>query len=166
MLKATYYHPYQMHGSLGSSCAVADVQGDKATLWSPTQAVWYQRTTTALLLGLRPENVRVIFRRGSGCYGLNGADTVTYDAALLSQAVSKPVRVQLTRKDEIDDEIATLGEKMNALQNDRASIEEELADLLGIVRTNGAAPTSGRKCSRCGLVGPSVRTCPQKELEV
>jgi CO/xanthine dehydrogenase Mo-binding subunit len=101
VLKATYYHPYQMHGSLGSSCAVADVQGDKATLWSPTQAVWYQRTTTALLLGLRPENVRVIFRRGSGCYGLNGADTVTYDAALLSQAVGKPVRVQLTRKDEM-----------------------------------------------------------------
>jgi nicotinate dehydrogenase subunit B len=101
VLKATYYHPYQMHGSLGSSCAVADVRDDKVTLWSPTQAVWYQRTTTALLLGLKPENVRVIFRRGSGCYGLNGADTVTYDAALLSQAVGKPVRVQLTRKDEM-----------------------------------------------------------------
>jgi len=101
VVKATYYHPYQMHGSLGSSCAVADVQGDKATLWSPTQAVWYQRTTTAILLGLKAENVRVIFRRGSGCYGLNGADTVTYDAALLSQAVEKPVRVQLTRKDEM-----------------------------------------------------------------
>jgi CO/xanthine dehydrogenase Mo-binding subunit len=101
VLKATYYHPYQMHGSVGSSCAVADVQGEKATLWSPTQAVWYQRSTTALLLGLKPENIRVIFRRGSGCYGLNGADTVTYDAALLSQAVGKPVRVQLTRKDEM-----------------------------------------------------------------
>ena len=101
VVKATYYHPYQMHGSVGSSCAVADVQGDKATIWSPTQAVWYQRATLAMLLGLKPENVRVIFRRGSGCYGLNGADTVTYDAALLSQAVGKPVRVQLTRKDEM-----------------------------------------------------------------
>ena len=54
-----------------------------------------------MVLGLKPENVRVIFRRGSGCYGLNAADTVTYDAALLSQAVGKPVRVQLTRKDEL-----------------------------------------------------------------
>ena len=101
VVKATYYHPYQMHGSVGSSCAVADVQGDKATLWSPTQAVWYQRSSAAMVLGLKPENVRVIFRRGSGCYGLNGADTVTYDAALLSQGVGKPVRVQLTRKDEM-----------------------------------------------------------------
>ena len=43
----------------------------------------------------------MIFTRGSGCYGINGADTVSYDAALLSQAVGKPVRVQLSRKDEM-----------------------------------------------------------------
>jgi CO/xanthine dehydrogenase Mo-binding subunit len=80
------------------------VQGDQATIWSPTQGVWYQRSTAAMVLGLKPENVRVIFRRGSGCYGLNAADTVTYDAALLSQATGKPVRVQLTRKDELTSE--------------------------------------------------------------
>ena len=104
VVKATYLHPYQAHGSMGSSCAVADVQGEKATIWSPTQGVWYQRSTAAMVLGLKPENVRVIFRRGSGCYGLNAADTVTYDAALLSQAAGKPVRVQLTRKDELTSE--------------------------------------------------------------
>jgi nicotinate dehydrogenase subunit B len=101
VVKATYYHPYQMHGSMGTSCAVADVRGDKATLWSSTQGVWYIRSTTAMVLGMKPENLRVIFTRGSGCYGINGADTVTYDAALLSQAVGKPVRVQLTRKEEM-----------------------------------------------------------------
>ena len=101
VLKSTYYHPYQMHGSVGSSCAVADVQNDKATIYSPTQGVWYQKTTGAMILGLKPENVHAIFRRGAGCYGLNGADTVTYDAAILSQAVGKPVRVQLSRKDEM-----------------------------------------------------------------
>jgi len=101
VVKATYHYPYQMHGSMGASCAVADVQGDKATIYSPTQAVWHQRSTSAMVLGLKPENVRVIFRRGSGCYGCNGADAVTYDAALLSQAVGKPVKVQLSRKDEM-----------------------------------------------------------------
>jgi nicotinate dehydrogenase subunit B len=101
LLKATYLHPYQMHGSMGSSCAVADVQGEKAVIYSATQAVWYQKNTSAMILGLKPENIRVIFRRGSGCYGCNGADTVTYDAAVLSQAAGKPVRVQLTRKEEM-----------------------------------------------------------------
>ena len=43
----------------------------------------------------------MIYTRGAGCYGINGADTVTYDAAVLSQAVGKPVRVQLSRKDEM-----------------------------------------------------------------
>ena len=54
-----------------------------------------------MLLGLRPEDVHVIFTRGAGCYGLNNADAVSYDAALMSQAVSRPVRVQLSRQDEM-----------------------------------------------------------------
>ncbi len=101
VVRARYDHPYQMHGSVGSSCAVADVRGGKATLYSPTQGVWYQKTTGAMILGIKPEDVHVIYRRGSGCYGLNGADTVSYDAMILSQAVGKPVRVQLSRKDEM-----------------------------------------------------------------
>jgi CO/xanthine dehydrogenase Mo-binding subunit len=90
-----------MHGSMGSSCAVADVQADKATIWSATQSAYPTRNTSAMLLGLKPESIRVIYVRGAGCYGINGADTVSYDAALLSQAVGKPVRVQLSRKDEM-----------------------------------------------------------------
>jgi CO/xanthine dehydrogenase Mo-binding subunit len=101
VLRSTYLHPYQMHGSIGSSCAVADVQGDTATLWSATQSVYPTRNTSAMLLGLKAESVRVVYVRGAGCYGINGADTVTYDAALLSQAVGRPVRVQLSRKDEM-----------------------------------------------------------------
>ena len=54
-----------------------------------------------MVLGMPKERVKVIYSRGSGCYGINGADTVSYDAALLSQAVGRPVRVQLSRKDEM-----------------------------------------------------------------
>jgi nicotinate dehydrogenase subunit B len=100
VLKATYSYPYQSHGSIGASCAVADVQADRATVWSSTQSVYPTRHSVSVLTGLPLDSVRVIFVRGSGCYGLNAADTVSYDAALLSQAVQKPVRVQLTRQDE------------------------------------------------------------------
>jgi CO/xanthine dehydrogenase Mo-binding subunit len=101
VVRATYRHPYQMHGSIGSSCAVADVRDGKVTVWSASQAVHHLKMTTAMVLGVPPEDVRVIYRMGSGCYGLNGADTVSYDAALLSQAVGRPVRVQLSRQDEM-----------------------------------------------------------------
>jgi len=101
VLKSTYCHPYQAHGSIGASCAVADVQADRATVWSPTQSVYPTRQGVATLLGLPVDDVRVIFTRGAGCYGLNGADTVSFDAALLSQAVGRPVRAQLSRQDEM-----------------------------------------------------------------
>ena len=100
VVRSTYHHPYQMHASVGTACAVADVQGARATIWSASQAVWPLRNTMAQLLGLKPEDVRIIFKMGSGCYGVNGADTVSYDAALLSQAVGRPVRVWLSRQDE------------------------------------------------------------------
>ena len=101
VVKSTYLYPYQMHGSIGSACAVADVQGEKVTVWAASQAVHPLRNTTAMMLGIPPAGVRVVFTMGPGCYGVNGADTVSYDAALMSQAVGKPVRVQLTRKDEM-----------------------------------------------------------------
>ncbi len=101
VIKATYCHPYQSHGSIGASCAVADVKADQATVWSPTQSVYPTRSGVATLTGLTVDNVRVIFVRGSGCYGLNGSDAVSFDAALLSHAVQRPVRVQLSRRDEM-----------------------------------------------------------------
>jgi CO/xanthine dehydrogenase Mo-binding subunit len=50
---------------------------------------------------MQPDSVRVIYVRGSGCYGLNGADAVSFDAAILSQAVGRPVRLQFSRQDEM-----------------------------------------------------------------
>jgi CO/xanthine dehydrogenase Mo-binding subunit len=101
VVRASYAYPYQMHASMGTSCAVADVRTDGITVWSPTQSAYPTRSGVALLLGVPLERVRVVFTRGAGCYGINGADTVSYDAALLSQAAGKPVRVQLSRKDEM-----------------------------------------------------------------
>ena len=103
---ATYLHPYQMHGGIGTCCAVADVRGGAganatAKIWSCTQGPYPQRDSAATLLGIPAQNIEVIFAEGSGCYGLNAADTVSYDAALMSQAIGAPVRVQLSRKDEM-----------------------------------------------------------------
>ena len=97
----SYTYPYQMHGSLATSCAVADVEADSATVWSPTQSVYPTRNCIAMLLNMSPDNVSVIFVRGSGCYGLNGADAVSFDAAVLSQAAGRPVRLQYSRQDEM-----------------------------------------------------------------
>ena len=101
VLRARYTYPYQMHGSVGASCALADVRPDGATVWSATQSAYPTRSIVATLLGLPLDSVRVIYTRGSGCYGLNGADAVSFDAAMLSQAAGRPVRLQFSRQDEM-----------------------------------------------------------------
>jgi len=100
-LAAEYYWPMQSHASMGPSCAVADVRDGKATVWSASQATHKFRETCARMLGLQRAAVRVIYVDGSGCYGMNGHDDAAADAALVSAAVGRPVRVQWTREDEL-----------------------------------------------------------------
>jgi nicotinate dehydrogenase subunit B len=99
-LSASYYWPYQLHASIGPSCAVADVKNGGATIWSATQGAHQLRPTIAQLLDIAAAEVRVIYTEASGCYGHNGADDAAAGAALLSQAVGRPVRVQWMRQDE------------------------------------------------------------------
>ena len=99
-LDREYRWPYQMHASIGPSCGVADVRKDGATVWTASQGVFDLRGALAGLLGLPAERIRAIFVEGSGCYGHNGADDAAADAAILSRAVGRPVRVQWMRHDE------------------------------------------------------------------
>ena len=98
--EATYRWPFQMHGMIGPSCAVADVRGDKATIWAGSQAPFITRSGVARLLGLPESNVHFIYTEGSGCYGRLEPDDSPEDAALMSRAVGRPVRVQWMREDE------------------------------------------------------------------
>jgi nicotinate dehydrogenase subunit B len=98
--EATYYWPFQLHGMMGPPCAVADVQGDKATIWTGTQGPFRTRDSIARMLNIPPKNVHLLYREGSGSYGRLESDDVAEDAALMSRAVGKPVRVQWMRADE------------------------------------------------------------------
>jgi nicotinate dehydrogenase subunit B len=99
-LAARYEWPYQSHGSIGPSCGVADVRNGSATVWSATQGVFPLRGAIAELLNLPAAKVRVVYVEGAGCYGHNGADDVAAAAALISQEIGHPVRLQYMRADE------------------------------------------------------------------
>jgi len=99
--KAEYQRPYHMHGSTGPSCAVAKWDDDNLTVWSPTQGVYPLQNSLADLFGLAKEKIRCIGMPGSGCYGHNGADDVSAEAALIAKHYpGKPVRLQWMREDE------------------------------------------------------------------
>lgn len=107
VLTAQYFSPFQMHGTMGASAAVADVRpapdprtGIQATIWSASQNVTALAGAIAPLIGPPADAVRVIYVEASGCYGHDGADDCAADAAVLSKAAGRPVRVQWTRQDE------------------------------------------------------------------
>ena len=101
VLEADYHRPYQMHGSIGPSCAVALSETDILTIWTHSQGVYPLRKSLAEMLRLPEDQVRCIHMEGSGCYGHNGADDAAADAALIARAFpERPVRVQWMRDQE------------------------------------------------------------------
>lgn len=99
-LTATYDFAVHTHGSMGPSCAVADVKVGKAEIWSPSQAPHWLRKEVAIVLQMDPKDIHIQYLDGAGCYGRNGHEDATCDAALVSKLIGKPVRVQWSRQDE------------------------------------------------------------------
>jgi len=99
-LHRDYVWPYQMHASIGPSCALADWQSEHLTVWAGSQNPHVLREDLSRLMNLSAVQIDVIRMEASGCYGRNCSDDVAADAALLSRAVGQPVRVQLTREQE------------------------------------------------------------------
>jgi nicotinate dehydrogenase subunit B len=100
-IEATYTRPYQCHGSIGPSCAIAQLVDDAMTVWTHTQGVYPDRAGIAEMLRMPEDGVRLIHVEGSGCYGHNGADDAAADAALIARELrGVPVRVQWMREQE------------------------------------------------------------------
>jgi nicotinate dehydrogenase subunit B len=94
IVEAEYEWPFQSHASMGPACAVVDAQADGATLWTGSQKPHFARDGVARALGLPQDKVHGIWVPGPGSYGRNDAGDAGIDAALLSKAVGRPVRVQ------------------------------------------------------------------------
>jgi nicotinate dehydrogenase subunit B len=99
-LQATYDLPINTHGSIGPSCAVADFKDGQLTVWTPSQASHLLREQLATMLQMQSEHVRCIYVEGAGCYGRNGSDDCSAEAALIAKEIGQPVRLQWMRADE------------------------------------------------------------------
>ncbi len=99
---AGYTRPYLAHGSIGPSCALAQLQNSRLRVWTHSQGIFNLRGALAQALGFAEDAIVVEHVQGAGCYGHNGADDVAFDAARLARdAGGRPVRVQWSRADEL-----------------------------------------------------------------
>ena len=101
IIAGEYEYPTQSHASTGPACAGADVRETQATIWTSTQKPYDAAACVAELTGLPREKVRAIWMFGTGSYGRNDQGDATADAAVLSQHLRRPVRVQYMRHEGI-----------------------------------------------------------------
>ncbi len=101
IIEGEYEFPTQSHSSTGPACGVADVRDGECTLYTSTQKPHYAAQGVADLLGLPPDKVRAVWMFGTGSYGRNDQGDATADAAVLSQHLGRPVRVQYMRHEGI-----------------------------------------------------------------
>ena len=101
IVEAEYFAPHLAHASMEPPVAVADVQGEKVTVWSPTQDPQGVQEQVAKALGLKKENVMCHVTFLGGGFGRKSKPDYAVEAAVLSQKTGKPVKVIWSREDDI-----------------------------------------------------------------
>lgn len=98
VIEAEYEWPFQSHACMGPACAVVEIKDGHVTCYTGSQKPHFVRDGIARTLGLPPEKVDAIWVVGPGSYGRNDADDAAMDAAIIAQALGRPVRVQGMRE--------------------------------------------------------------------
>lgn len=96
----TYLNSYVAHAAIETHSAVANVEGNRTTVWASTQAPFGVKTQVARALGVDPSDVRVITPYVGGGFGGKTAAPQAVQAARLAKITGRPVQVIWSRDDE------------------------------------------------------------------
>jgi nicotinate dehydrogenase subunit B len=101
VVSQTYSFPYNGHMPIGPGCCVAVVTPNGAVIYTNSQDLWGLRTKLVQAIGLQQNVIRLRYYEGSSNYGDSfGRYETPIAAAVMSQIVGKPVRLQAMRWDE------------------------------------------------------------------
>jgi isoquinoline 1-oxidoreductase beta subunit len=96
-----YLSDHTYHAQMEPMNATADVRGDGAEIWVGTQAPTRTTLDVAKALGTTPDKVKVRQLFLGGGFGRRATVETSVDAALVSKAVGKPVKLILSREDDL-----------------------------------------------------------------
>jgi xanthine dehydrogenase YagR molybdenum-binding subunit len=114
----TYVTATETHNPIELHATIAVADGDHFTIYEATQSVANHRAVTSAILGVKPENVRVIVKfLGSGFGGKLWPWTHATLAAAASRQLQRPVKVVLTRRQMFE----TVGHRPRTQQRVRLS---------------------------------------------
>jgi len=101
VIEKTYSAPFLAHNTMEPMNCFADVKGDKAVIYGPTQAPESIMSTLVQALGLPKENIQINLARMGGGFGRRAYSHHLTEAALISQKIQAPVKMVYTREDDM-----------------------------------------------------------------
>jgi isoquinoline 1-oxidoreductase beta subunit len=99
--EAEYYVPMLAHAPMEPPAAVAEYKDGKVVTWAATQNPQAVQDAIAAALGIDKKNVECHVTLLGGGFGRKSKPDYVVEAALLSKAVGKPVKVIWSREDDI-----------------------------------------------------------------
>ncbi len=144
----TFY--FRSNSPLDTNSAIADVRADEATVWAGLKSPITAQETIATELGLTPDRVTVHVVDGGGSFGRRLFFDGALEAAKVSQAMGKPVKLMWHRADDAragrghpmcTSRIAAtyVGSEVLAFQQMHTSVETDFRHGLGELITAQAA---------------------------
>jgi isoquinoline 1-oxidoreductase beta subunit len=100
-VEAIYEMPFQAHATMEPMNCTVDIRADRAEVWAPTQAPDWTQGTVAAVARIPPQSVTVHTTFMGGGFGRRYQADFVVEAAQISKAVGKPVKVVWTREDDM-----------------------------------------------------------------
>jgi len=94
---ASYSTPTQHHNAIELFTTTCAWDGDKLTIYDPSQFMWGTKTLTAKRLDIEPNNVRAISRYIGGAFGSKGPNPRTAWIAIAARRIGRPVKLVPSR---------------------------------------------------------------------
>jgi isoquinoline 1-oxidoreductase len=98
--ESTYLNGYVAHAPIEPHAALAEIEGDKATVWASTQTPFGLQGEVARAIGFPVGQVRVITPFVGGGFGGKSRNLQALWAARLAKIVKRPVQISATRDEE------------------------------------------------------------------
>lgn len=101
VLTREYLADHVYHAQMEPMNSTAVVRGDTAEIWVGTQALTRTAADVAKAIGTTADKVKVHQHFLGGGYGRRATVEASVDAALIAKVVGKPVKLMLTREDDV-----------------------------------------------------------------